>query len=143
MDGAGNVERTKTTRVRIDKSEPVAIAVALPTLPLPANRRMVDVSVVPLALDLLSGVDGLTLVSVTSNDPGMTSDDVTGWSIGTKDYRGKLRAERAASGNRQIYALTYRVTDRAGNEAMVTALVVVPGVRDRPFCNPLKTQVLP
>jgi hypothetical protein len=130
VDGEGNVELTKTTRVRIDKSEPLALVVALPTLLIPADRRMVDVSVLPLALDLLSGVDGITLVSVTSNDPGMTSDDVTGWSIGTKDYRGKLRAERTASGNRRIYTLTYRVTDRAGNKALATALVVVPGVRD-------------
>ena len=130
VDGEGNVERAKTTRVRIDKSEPLAIVVALPTLLIPANGRMVDVSVVPLALDLLSGIDGLTLVSVTSNDPGMTADDVSGWSIGTNDYRGKLRAERTASGNRRIYTLTYRVTDRAGNEALATALVVVPGVRD-------------
>ena len=130
VDEAGNVERTKTARVRIDKTEPLAIAVALPTLLLPANRRMVDVTVLLLALDLLSGVEKLTLRSVTSDDPGMTSDDVAGWTIGTKDTRGKLRAERTATGGRRVYTLTYRVTDRAGNEAEAVAVVVVPGARD-------------
>jgi hypothetical protein len=130
VDEAGNVERAKATRVRIDKTEPLAIAVALPTVLLPANRRMVDITVLPLTLDLLSGVDELKLVSVTSDDPGMTADDVAGWTTGTKDTRGRLRAERTASGDRRIYSLTYRVTDRAGNEALATALVIVPGARD-------------
>jgi hypothetical protein len=130
VDVEGNVEATKTARVKIDKTEPVAIVVALPPVLLPANRRMVDVSVLHVTLDLFSGVDKLTLVSVTSDDPGMTADDVAGWTIGTKDTSGKLRAERTASGGRRTYTLKYRVSDRAGNEALASALVIVPGARD-------------
>jgi hypothetical protein len=126
VDVAGNVETAKTTRVKIDKTPPLAIAVALPGLLLPANGRMVDITVFPLAVDLFSSIDKLTLVSVTSNDPGMSADDVAGWTIGTKDTSGKLRAERTASGGRRIYTLTYRATDHAGNEAVATALVIVP-----------------
>jgi hypothetical protein len=127
VDEVGNVERTRTARVRIDRTEPLAVAIALPTLLLPANRRMVDVTVLLLALDLLSGVERLSLLSVTSDDPGMSADDVAGWTVGAKDLSGRLRAEQTASGGRRTYSLTYRVTDRAGNTVDTVAHVVVPG----------------
>jgi hypothetical protein len=73
----------------------------------------------------------VTLLSVTSDDPSVTPDDIAGWTIGTNDTRGQLRAESAASGRTRTYTLTYRSVDKAGNESLSTATVLVPGGRDR------------
>jgi hypothetical protein len=130
VDVAGNVEAAKTARVKIDKTAPLAFALALPTLLFPANGRLFDITVWIASLDLLSGSTGLTLVSVTSSDPGVTPDDIAGWTIGTDDTRGQLRAERAAGGRTRTYRITYRGVDRAGNSALVTATAIVPGKSD-------------
>jgi hypothetical protein len=129
IDVAGNVEAPRTTRVQIDETDPLSIAVAIPPILLPVNGKMVDVTVVTVSLDLLSGSNGTTLVSVTSDDPTVTPDDIAGWKIGTYDTRGQLRAERAANGRTRTYTLTYQTVDRAGNSSLATATVVVPGTR--------------
>ena len=103
---------------------------AIPTV-LPANNKMVDVTVLTISLDLLSGSNGITLVSVTSDDPGVTPDDIVGWTIGAYDTRGQLRAEWTADGRTRTYTLRYRSVDKAGNESLAAATVVVPGGRAR------------
>ena len=56
-----------------------------------------------------------------------TPDGIAGWTIGTPDTKGKLRAERSRRGPERVYYLTYEVTDRAGNTARAIATVLVPG----------------
>jgi hypothetical protein len=129
IDAAGNVEAAKHATVRIDKAAPLFAALAIPGILLPVNKKLVDITVLPLALDLWSGTDVVTLVSVTSTDGSTTADDIAGWSVGSTDTRGQLRAERAPGGGARIYKLRYRAVDRAGNEAFATATVQVPAGR--------------
>jgi hypothetical protein len=77
-----------------------------------------------------SGPNGYKLVSVTSNQPdsGLGPDDVPGdiqgWTIGTNDTSGQLRAERY--GGPRTYTLTYRGYDVVGNTKDCSATVTVP-----------------
>ena len=72
----------------------------------------------------------MTLVSATSSqaDSGLGGGDmvgdVQGWTVGTDDRTGQLRAERY--GTARVYTLTYRATDQAGNTATCAARVTVP-----------------
>ena len=130
IDVAGNVEETRSLHIKLDKTPPVLAAVAWPIVLTPANKRLVDVHILLGHVDPLSGAAGFTLESVTSNDPGAGSDDMPGWTIGSPDTRGKLRAERSPGKNTpRVYTLRYRGTDRAGNSTVATALVLV---LDRP-----------
>ena len=67
---------------------------------------------------------------MTSNQPqsGLARDDVAndiqGWSTGTADTSGQLRAERY--GGARIYTLTYQGKDLAGNTTNCQATVTVP-----------------
>ena len=129
IDAAGNIEAAKLATVRIDNDAPLFAAVALPVILLPVNKKLVDITVLPLAIDLLSGTETVTLVSVTSTDASTTADDIAGWSVGSTDTHGQLRAERAPGGGARLYKLRYRAVDRAGNEAFATATVQVPAGR--------------
>ena len=80
-----------------------------------------------LAKDFLSGLAGFKLVSVTSNDSTQTADDFVGWTIGTPDTKGKLRAETSGRGRERAYSLTDEASDRAGNTERTMATVLVPG----------------
>lgn len=80
-------------------------------------------------MDLLSGAEGFKLVSIASGDPSQTPDDIAGWTPGTPDRKGQLRAERSDRGRERIYCITYEAVDRAGNTARATATVVVPDRR--------------
>ena len=122
-DAQGNVEPERSLTVRIDKTDPLAAAIARPFLLWPVNRQLVDVDVSVVMKDVLSGSDGFKLVSVVSSDSAPPGDTV-GWTMGTFHTRGQLRAARTAFG--RIYVLTYEAVDRAGNTARAVALVLVP-----------------
>ncbi len=72
----------------------------------------------------------VTLVSVTSSQPnrGLGRDDVPkdiqGWTTGTDDRAGLLRAERFRT--TRVYTLTYRASDPPGNTATCSTTVKVP-----------------
>jgi hypothetical protein len=51
-------------------------------------------------------------------------NDIQGWSIGTADTSGQVRAERYRTD--RIYTLTYRGKDVAGNTKTCQATVRVP-----------------
>jgi Regulator of chromosome condensation (RCC1) repeat len=85
----------------------------------PPNHKLVPVSVHVTVQDAGSGPAGFELRTVTH------ADDAQGWTIGTPDTAGLLRAEREG-GRARRYELTYRGFDRAGNAADCTATVVVP-----------------
>jgi uncharacterized repeat protein (TIGR01451 family) len=129
VDAAGNVEAAKQAAIRIDGTAPLFVAAALPPILLSVNKKLQDVLVLPLALDLLSGNSAVTLVSVKSSDPSTGADDIQGWTVGVEDMRGQLRAERTPGGGTRVYTLRYRAVDRAGNESFATATVTVPGGR--------------
>lgn len=85
----------------------------------PPNHKLVPVSIRVVVEDAGSGPAGSELRSVTHGD------DTAGWTIGTPDTAGLLRAERGG-GSTRTYTLSYRGLDRAGNTADCAAVVVVP-----------------
>jgi hypothetical protein len=124
------------------ESEPPALSVAAsPESLWPANHQLVDVAIQIEVSDNCDPAPVVTLISATSSDPesGVTpadvppnkAPDIAGADIGTSDDVVQLRAERWPQlAVPRIYTLTYRAVDRAGNEAVATALVTVP--RSRP-----------
>jgi alpha-tubulin suppressor-like RCC1 family protein len=133
-DNAGNAEAEKTLVVRIDKTAPAVTCSASPGTLWPADHRLVPITVTVKVTDKGSGSAGFTLASVTSNEPddapgkgdGTTTGDIAGFSIGTADTSGQLRAERANSGHGRVYTLTYTGRDTAGNQRTCTTTVSVP-----------------
>jgi hypothetical protein len=51
-------------------------------------------------------------------------NDIQGWTTGTDDRTGLLRAERY--GTTRVYTLTYQAKDSSGNTATCQAMVTVP-----------------
>jgi endo-1,4-beta-xylanase len=74
---------------------------------------------------------------VTSSEPdnglgdGDTAGDIQGWTAGTDDRTGQLRAERAGGGTGRVYTFTYQATDAAGNRVTAICTVTVPHNRGR------------
>ena len=101
-DNAGNVEAEKTLVVRIDKTAPTVTCPANPRTLWPADHKLVPITVTVKVTDGRSGSAGFSLTAVTSNEPddapgnadGATTGDITGFSLGTADTSGQLRAER-------------------------------------------------
>jgi hypothetical protein len=118
--------------VKLDKTAPKLSCSATPSQLWPPNDKLVDINVSVAVSDPLSGNAGFTLVSVTSNEPDSGAGDIQGWTIGTPDLSGQLRAQRSDSGNGRIYSLTYRGTDQAGNAATCQATVTVPHDQGKP-----------
>jgi hypothetical protein len=131
-DNAGNTETITTDSVDIDKTPPQVSCSVSPHTLWPPNHRLVPVWVTVNVTDTTSGPDGFVLASVTSDeadsgtDPEDVPGDISGWSIGSADVAGELRAERAGSGDGRVYTLTYLGSDRAGNTATCTTTAVVP-----------------
>ncbi|MBI5385681.1 MAG: hypothetical protein HZA90_13465 [Verrucomicrobia bacterium] len=131
-DHAGNLAAARTVTVKLDKTPPVVVAVALPALLRPADHRLVNIRVTVGVVDLLSGANGFTLVSVTSSEPdsgtggGDVPGDIVGWALNTADRAGQVRAERSPTGRGRVYTLRYEATDKAGNKRIVPAFVAVP-----------------
>lgn len=112
-----------------DTTPPTITCTAIPATLWPPNHELRSVRVAISAADD-SGSVTVTLVSVTSNqaDSGLgrgdLPGDIRGWTIGTDDRRGRLRAERF--GGARVYTLTYRAEDQAGNTASCRTTVTVP-----------------
>jgi hypothetical protein len=133
-DAAGNIDPTPASFTwRVDRTPPAVSCNVSPNQLWPPNHQLVPVSVTVTATDAASmGPVAVTLLSVMSTEPenglgdGDTAGDIQGWSIGTNDQSGQLRAERAGGGNGRVYTFTYRATDTAGNSATTTCTVTVP-----------------
>jgi len=123
---------SSSVTVKIDKTPPAMDCSANLNSLWPANHKLIPITVSVTAVDLLSGGEGFTLSSVTSNEPdnglgdGDTPNDIQGFIIGTMDTGGLLRAERSGRGTGRIYTLIYRGMDIAGNPASCSATVTVP-----------------
>jgi hypothetical protein len=97
----------------------------------PANHKLVAITA-SVKIDGVVSLSGFTLKSVTSSEPdnglgdGDTAGDVQGWTIGTADVSGQLRAERSGKGAGRTYTLTFESRDAAGNAGTCSTTVVVP-----------------
>jgi uncharacterized delta-60 repeat protein len=113
-----------------DVTPPTVTCSASPSTLSQHNRKLVTVTVSVSVTDAESGPDGFELVSATSSqaDSGLAKNDVPndiqGWTTGTPDTSGLLRAERF--GSTRTYTLTYRGYDLEGNSALCNATVTVP-----------------
>ncbi|MEV4202197.1 hypothetical protein [Micromonospora globbae] len=88
----------------------------------PPNHRMVDVTV---DVDLPDGVLGPNAFALTAVSGGDAAD-VSGFTTGTPDTAGRLRAERAGNGGDRVYTLTYAGHDEIGRPVGCTVTVTVP-----------------
>lgn len=131
-DVAGNQATATVGGINIDRTAPSCTASASPNRLWPPNHKLMTVNVSVVMTDSLSGAAGFTLLSVTSNEPddgpddGDTVNDIQGFTIGTADTVGKVRAERSGSGSGRVYTITYQVMDLAANSATCAAQVIVP-----------------
>ncbi|MFL6155861.1 MAG: Ig-like domain-containing protein [Marmoricola sp.] len=139
-DAAGNTNLASTSTDNTvtytappppDTVAPLISCTASPSISTkPPNHTLLSVTVTVNASDPGgSGVAGVRLVSVTSSqaDSGLGKDDVAndrqGWSTGTDDRSGFVRAERYKTD--RVYTMTYRATDNAGNTATCATTVKV------------------
>jgi hypothetical protein len=112
-----------------DTMPPAITCVATPATLSPANHKLRPVHATISASDD-SGTVTVTLTSVTSSQPdrglgrGDLPTDIRGWTTGTDDRDGLLRAERFRT--TRVYTLTYRATDPASNTATCQTTVTVP-----------------
>ncbi|MDU0203975.1 rhamnogalacturonan lyase family protein [Paenibacillus sp. MAH-36] len=131
-DNAGNVEKTHTVSIQIDKTAP-NLNVSLDNTQLwPANHKLVSVTAQVDGSDDISGIDSIVLTSITSNEPdqGTGADDqpndIQNAEYGTLDPSFSLRAERSGQGIGRMYTIMYTATDKAGNQTIKSVNVSVP-----------------
>jgi choice-of-anchor C domain-containing protein len=126
-DKAANKETPISLTLKIDATPPTCTATANPNTLWPPNNKLIPITVAVTVTDTGSGPNGFRLLSVTSSEPVDSIDNTQGWTIGTPDTTGLLRARRAGNGPGRTYTLTYTATDNAGNTTTTCqALVTVP-----------------
>jgi sugar lactone lactonase YvrE len=109
----------------IDKTPPTVTCSVSPDVLWPPNDKLVTVTATVTVTDAWSGPAGFILTSVTSNEP-TAPGDIQGFTVGTPDTVGQLRATRLRPGNGRLYTLTYQGLDVAGNSSTCSATVGVP-----------------
>jgi hypothetical protein len=125
--GNGQVTITYT----LDSTPPTITCSARPNRLWPPNHKLANVSTTVNVTDAESGPAGFILLSVTSTEPdsGLSPEDlpndIQGWTTGTADTSGKLRAERFDAQNGRTYTLTYEGRDAAGNTAQCSTTIRV------------------
>jgi parallel beta-helix repeat protein len=128
-DGVAVVDIGADEVVVRDTTPPTITCTATPNTLWPPNHALAAVNVAVEAADE-SGSVTVTLLSVTSSqadsglDPEDVPHDIQGWTTGTDDRSGQLRAERFRYD--RVYSLTYQARDAAGNTAACTTTVTVP-----------------
>lgn len=132
VDEDGNYGTATATVSNIDKTAPsLSISASTTVLAIP-NHTLVPINLELNAADTESGVAGIKLVSVTSNEPdiglgnGDKPDDIQNANIGTADTSIHLRAERSGKGSGRVYTITYEASDYAGNQTKAAVNVTVP-----------------
>ena len=113
----------QSVTLKIDKTPPVTTCAANPAALSPANDKLVPVSTSVRVSDALSGPAGFLLQSITTT--GSLAQDVSGWTIGTADTNGLLRASKEKKGHSSSYTLTYAGHDQAGNSSTCAVVVQV------------------
>jgi hypothetical protein len=121
-----------TITLYVDNTPPTVTCSVSPNSLWPPNHGLIEVRATVNVTDEHSGPAGFRLVSVTSNEPdsGLNREDlpndIQGWTPGTADISGQVRAERSDTGTGRLYSLTYQGMDRAGNTATCRTSVTVP-----------------
>jgi hypothetical protein len=120
-DRAGNSAAAAITGINIDTRPPVLApqCSATPNAVWPPNNKMVRVLVRVEG----EGVTSFRLRSVTNNETGAA--DVEGWTPGTADLDGFVRAARNGSGTGRVYTLTYDVFGARGATGSCSVTVMV------------------
>jgi hypothetical protein len=124
IDLAQNGETPVSKAFQIDLTPPTVTCSATPNNVWPPNNQFVTINTTVTVNDATSGPAGFVLRSVTNNETG--AGDVQGWTVGTPDTQGQIRASRNGNGNGRIYTLTYQGRDVAGNRAICSTTVTVP-----------------
>ncbi|MFD0716085.1 OmpL47-type beta-barrel domain-containing protein [Paenibacillus sp. GCM10027626] len=124
VDRAGNAETPHTVIVKIDKTAPSLNVTLDKTQLWPPNNKMIPIQAIVTSDDLQSGIESITLTSITSNNGG-DAEDIEGMELGTPDYNFKLRATKS-KGEERIYTITYTAMDKAGNQTNASVQVKAP-----------------
>lgn len=125
VNAAGGLSSRAVT-VQIDKTPPVLMCAATPSVLWPPNGDMVPVAIAVTVEDALSGVATFALQSFTVDDPTAGPQAVTGFVAGTQSTKGLVQAIRTGTTAARVYTFRYTSTDAAGLTGSCTALVVVP-----------------
>ncbi len=131
-DRAGNTASATVSGINIDLTPPVVACSNSAPLVWPPNHGLVNIQTTVEVGGGASSANGFTLVSVTSSEPdsGLDADDlpgdIQGFTLGTADTSGQLRAERGPNGVGRTYSLVYAGFDLAGNRGTCTTTVFVP-----------------
>ena len=105
----------------VDTTPPIIAAlVPSPNMIWPANHKLVPVTVDTLVIDDTDPAPQVHIIGVTSNDPGMTADDVEI----TGDLSLNLRADKAQKEGR-IYTIYIEAIDASGNSSIGTTTVQI------------------
>jgi hypothetical protein len=121
-----------TVTLHVDNTPPTVTCGVSPNSLWPPNHGLIALQATVNVTDEHAGPAGFRLVSVTSNEPdsGLNREDlpndIQGWTPGTADVSGQVRAERSDTGTGRIYTLTYQGMDSAGNTATCRTSVSVP-----------------
>jgi hypothetical protein len=102
---------------------PTIACAATPSVLWPPNGKLVAVTVNVTTVN----ATGFRLVSATA-DAGVATD-LAGWTVGSADTAGQLRATLAGSADGRTYSLVYEASNDAGATADCTLTVTVPRVR--------------
>ena len=131
VDRQDNVEEPKAVSFKIDRTAPQVTCTVTPTSLWPPNHKLVAATAQVSVGDATSGPAGFSLTEVVSSEPDSGTGpedvpgDISGWTVGTADTEGSLRAERADGRDGRTYTLTYSGSDAAGNQATCRVSVVV------------------
>lgn len=132
-DDAGNTSTGEFDVTVVDSTPPQILSVeATPNVLWPPNHKMVDVSVIVVAVDAVDPTPVSRIISVSSSQPingtgdGDTAPD---WEI-TGPLTVKLRSERSQGVDR-VYTITVESVDDAGNASTATETVIVSQTRRR------------
>ena len=125
VDRAGNREMPKRLEIRVDSTAPAITCSLKNAIVWPPNHQMVPVSLSVNVADA-SGATQFVLAAATSSQPdtGLGAadrpNDLQGWTIGTPDTDGLVRAEWFVRSTGRVYAFRFDARDAAGNTASCT-----------------------
>jgi hypothetical protein len=130
-DQAGNKEQQNQLVVNIDKTTPT-LQLTLNRYALsPANNKMIQIHAIVDGVDAGSGIAAIKLTSITSSEANHSSGsgnkliDIQNAEYGVYDTVFDLRAEDSGNGPEREYRIIYTASDKAGNVAIASAIVIV------------------
>ncbi len=130
-DGKGGTASDSTTITVRDTTAPTLKVSLTPTVLSPTKEAKADNKdkgeLIPISAsisssDACSSSSTVTLVSITSNQPASSNNDIQEASFGTDDRTFLLRAATEKDSDR-IYTVTYAVRDASGNTTSTAATV--------------------